>query len=94
MTFGHASICLPWRLRWCQTANSSHLRPLATAAVRLQQAGRFDIDTPIRRYLPTVTDDKALVRNLVTDPLKMSRTVAESLPASRGGDALQPRQQQ
>lgn len=33
----------------------------ATAALRLQQAGRFDLDAPIRRYLPTVPDDKANV---------------------------------
>jgi CubicO group peptidase (beta-lactamase class C family) len=31
----------------------------ATAALRLQQAGRFDLDAPLRNYLPSVSDDKA-----------------------------------
>ena len=33
----------------------------ATAALRLHQAGKFDLDAPLRRYLPSVPEDKASI---------------------------------
>ena len=33
----------------------------ATAAMRLHQAGRFDLDAPLKRYLPAVPEDKGAI---------------------------------